>query len=81
MHGDQDTLCPLSQSELLYRALAAAGAEVDLRVLRGAWHGFVGPEVEKAVGDFFDRHLRSAADTGARAAPAPLPPGKDARAS
>ncbi len=61
LHGDKDTLVPLSQSELLADALKKAGAEVTLRVIRGAGHGgpaFFTPENRRLVEEFFAKHLR-----------------------
>ena len=42
MHGDQDKLVPLAQSEMLRDALAKAKVEVKLEVVKGAGHGFGG---------------------------------------
>jgi acetyl esterase/lipase len=61
LHGDKDTLVPLSQSQLLVDALKKAGVEVRLITLEGAGHGgeaFGKPEVRQAVDDFFDKHLK-----------------------
>lgn len=59
MHGDQDNLVPLSQSQVLHEALKKVGVDSTLKILQGAAHGF-GPrfEAEKTVADFFDKHLR-----------------------
>ncbi len=61
MHGDQDPLVPLNQSELLHTALTKAGVESTLHVVKGAGHGFGGPEIDARVNAFFDRHLKAAA--------------------
>lgn len=61
VHGDKDPLVPLVQSTILRDALKKAGVEVSLLVIEGAGHGFKGPQMEqaeKAVAEFFDRHLR-----------------------
>lgn len=58
VHGDQDRVVPLDQSERLHRALTAAGVESTLHVVKGAGHGFRDPGVDALVGEFFDRHLR-----------------------
>jgi acetyl esterase/lipase len=58
MHGDMDRLVPLSQSEVLHEALKKAGVDSTLHVVKGAGHGFGGPEISKLVNDFFDRHLK-----------------------
>jgi len=64
LHGDKDTLVPLSQSQLLVDALKKAGVEARLITLKGAGHGgeaFGKPEVRQAVDDFFDKHLKGGA--------------------
>ena len=61
MHGDQDRLVPLHQSELLAQALRKAGVDVTFEPIKAAGHGGKGfEEVEtfKRVVDFFDRHLK-----------------------
>jgi len=63
MHGDQDFVVPLGQSELLYEALKKVGADVEFHIVKGAGHGFRGAEVdmgelEKMVAKFFDKHLK-----------------------
>lgn len=59
MHGDQDRVVPLSQSQVFHEALTKAGVVSTLVILGRAGHGF-GPnfEVDKAVAEFFDKHLR-----------------------
>lgn len=57
MHGDNDTIVPLSQSQILYDTLKGAGVEANLQVVKGAGHGFAGVQDFEAVRDFFDRHL------------------------
>jgi acetyl esterase/lipase len=59
MHGDKDNLVPLGQSELLHEALRKAGVPSTLDVVPGAGHGFGGPEIQKKVDEFLDRHLKS----------------------
>ncbi len=52
LHGDQDPLVPLGQSERLRAALEAVGVPAELRVLRGAGHGgpaFNAPDVQQAI--------------------------------
>ena len=44
IHGDSDGLVPLSQSELLADALARAGAQHELIIIRGGDHCFFGAE-------------------------------------
>jgi len=58
LHGDADPLIALKQSELLYQALKDAGVEVTLGVAKGGSHLFVGPEIDRTVDAFFDRHLK-----------------------
>jgi len=67
LHGDQDRVVPLAQSERLAAALRQAGVSVSLVVVTNAGHGFApagGPprpsrsELARMIGDFFDQHLR-----------------------
>lgn len=61
LHGDQDKLVPLVQSELLAAALRKAGVPVTLKVLPGAAHGgpaFNSPETLDVVRQFFDSQLK-----------------------
>ena len=55
MHGDRDRTVPFNQSELLYNALKKAGGDVTLVPMRGAGHGFGGPEAIAPVQDFLRR--------------------------
>ena len=67
MHGNQDPLVPLQQSQELDDALRAAGVESTLVVLPGAGHGghaFGSPEMILKMGDFLDRHLGLAPGSG-----------------
>jgi dipeptidyl aminopeptidase/acylaminoacyl peptidase len=59
VHGDQDKTVPLSQSESLHEALKKANADVTLHVVKGGGHGFGGPEIDRLVDDFFEKHLRA----------------------
>jgi dipeptidyl aminopeptidase/acylaminoacyl peptidase len=58
MHGDADPLVPLGQSERFYEALKKAGVDATLHVVKGAGHGFRGPEIDEATAAFFDKHLK-----------------------
>jgi acetyl esterase/lipase len=58
MHGDNDRLVPLKQSELLDAALRKAGVECKFVVVPGAGHVFGGPDIFKQVAGFFDQRLR-----------------------
>ena len=57
MHGDKDTLVPMRQSEMLEKALHAAGVPVTLFVVKGAGHGFAGLAEARMVVGFFERTL------------------------
>ena len=60
--GELDRCTPVSQGEMLYGALAAAGCETELIVLPGEGHVPVGRsaalEVIRATQAWFDRFLR-----------------------
>lgn len=58
MHGDRDPLVPHHQSVLLETALKKAGVEVTFHTVKGAGHGFGGPEIMRMVEEFFDKHLK-----------------------
>lgn len=55
MHGDRDRTVPFNQSELLAMALKKAGVEVTFVPMKGAGHGFNGPEAITPVQDFLKR--------------------------
>jgi acetyl esterase/lipase len=59
VHGDQDRVVPMDQSELLCEALKKAGGRVKLHVAKGQGHGLGGEELMTAVRSFFDRELKS----------------------
>jgi len=61
VHGDEDKVVPLNQSELLAKALEEKGVPVTLKVIDGGAHG--GPGFQKAdireqVEAFFAQHLK-----------------------
>jgi len=67
LHGEKDTLVPLSQSKILYDRLVAAGVPATLTIVENAGHGFapaggtIGPsrtEITNMIADFFDKHLK-----------------------
>jgi dipeptidyl aminopeptidase/acylaminoacyl peptidase len=58
MHGDRDRTVPFNQSELLYAALKKAGVDATLVPMKGAGHGFGGPEAIAPVRDFLKRCLK-----------------------
>jgi acetyl esterase/lipase len=63
MHGEQDDVVPVGQSELLHRALIEAGLDSTLMIIPGMGHGVMGLDVERwaelqrSVIDFFERTL------------------------
>jgi arylsulfatase A-like enzyme/dienelactone hydrolase len=58
LHGDQDRTVPINQSELLHDALRKAGVDSTFHVVKGAGHGFGGPEIQEMVRSFFAKHLK-----------------------
>lgn len=64
IHGDQDTVVPLAQSELLHAKLQEAGVESTLFIAKGEKHGIQSPEISaqisKAIIDFLQKHLKPA---------------------
>ncbi len=60
IHGDQDQIVPIRQSQLLYEALQKAGSDVTFRPIRGGGHNFdrEWPEVEAMMLAFFQQHLK-----------------------
>lgn len=60
VHGDEDKLVPLSQSEELLTALKAVGIESDLIVVKGVGHdaGVFKKETSDRVNEFWDKHLK-----------------------
>ncbi|MGO8925925.1 MAG: alpha/beta hydrolase fold domain-containing protein [Limisphaerales bacterium] len=55
MHGDHDRTVPFNQSELLYAALKKAGVDVTFVPMKGAGHGFGGPDAITPVQEFLKR--------------------------
>lgn len=60
VHGSDDPAVPVGQSELLFKALTAAGSPVQFHVIQGAGHGrgFGGSEIEELVNTFFAATLK-----------------------
>ena len=61
MHGDEDAIVPVAQSELLAAALKKAGVEANLVIIPGNGHGGIGfgtAENWNLIEDFFAKHLR-----------------------
>ncbi|MEM9006128.1 MAG: alpha/beta hydrolase [Cyanobacteria bacterium P01_F01_bin.86] len=59
MHGDDDLLVPLNQSQLLFAALKKVNVEVDFEIIAGGGHGkhFKSPERLEQIKRFFNTHL------------------------
>jgi dipeptidyl aminopeptidase/acylaminoacyl peptidase len=62
VHGNADTIVPVDASFEMYRALAEAGAPVELHVYDGAPHAFdatadLGRQVIDVVALFLDRKV------------------------
>jgi acetyl esterase/lipase len=58
LHGTSDPVVPLHQSVILYDALAAAGNEVCLAIIKGLGHGFLARK--NIEGTNWDAELRTA---------------------
>ncbi len=60
IHGDQDRLVPLQQSERVVEELKKAGVETKLIVKKGGGHGWltIGEDALTLI-DWFDQHLRA----------------------
>jgi acetyl esterase/lipase len=59
IHGDEDRLVPLQQSELIAQKLKKAGVETNLVVKKGAGHGWLGLDKDlNQLADWFDKHLK-----------------------
>jgi acetyl esterase/lipase len=58
MHGDQDRTVPFNQSELLFAALKKAGVDVTFVPVKGAGHGFGGPQAIAPVEEFLQRCVK-----------------------
>lgn len=60
LHGDADQLVPVEQAKILDSKLKEAGVPHEMIILAGQGHGFGGDaavEAEKAIWDFFAKHL------------------------
>jgi acetyl esterase/lipase len=63
LHGTKDPYVNVEQAEWIRDRLKAATVEVELIAFEGAGHGFKGADAEqaqKAMLDFFDKHLKAA---------------------
>ncbi|NIA21583.1 MAG: prolyl oligopeptidase family serine peptidase [Anaerolineaceae bacterium] len=73
VHGDADHVVPYTQSVKLHEALKKAGVDSTLRTVKGAGHGFRNASltervaIDRAVAEFFDKHLKSAKTTDKQA--------------
>jgi acetyl esterase/lipase len=61
LHGDKDTLVPVSQSELFHDALKKVGDESTLIVVAGAGHSgaVAGNGNSEKIAAFFEKHLKA----------------------
>jgi acetyl esterase/lipase len=61
IHGDQDALVPIQQSQTFIDKLKKTGVEAKLVVKKGAGHGWLGiPKDAEQFADWFDQHLMAA---------------------
>ncbi len=61
IHGDQDQLVPLQQSELIIDKLKKAGVKTNLVVKKGVGHGWLGINKDETQAiDWFDKYLKKA---------------------
>ncbi len=61
LHGDQDDVVPINQSELLDEALRKAGVDCTFIRVTGNGHGgpdFLAPKNRKTIVEFFEKHLK-----------------------
>jgi acetyl esterase/lipase len=61
IHGTEDRVVPISQSDALHEALVAAGTASELVRVEGAGHGIREPGVLLQAAKFFDQHLGGSA--------------------
>jgi dipeptidyl aminopeptidase/acylaminoacyl peptidase len=58
IHGDEDKLVPLQQSELIVAKFKEAGVPCELVVKKGAAHGWANWHDDmRTIADWFDKHL------------------------
>jgi len=67
LHGEEDRLVPVEQSEILYEQLVKAGVPATFVKVKNAGHGFkpeggaIRPtreEISRMMADFFDEHVK-----------------------
>ncbi len=66
LHGDKDTIVPVSQAVLLDKKIKSVGGKHELVVITGQGHGFGGEQGLRALqlqDDFFDKHLKTPSTT------------------
>lgn len=70
LHGDQDPVVPVEQSQALAAAIEKAGGAVELHVYPGEGHGFRDPlnklDEYRRMGEFLDRHVAASVDRARR---------------
>lgn len=59
MHGNQDEVVPMNQSQILFEALQKNAVSSRLIVVTNGGHGFSGPEIDREVVSFFKQTLGS----------------------
>ncbi|WDQ15099.1 alpha/beta hydrolase fold domain-containing protein [Rhodopirellula sp. P2] len=62
IHGTEDPVVPMNQSQLLHEALESAGVETQLELIRGAQHGgreFATPEIRELIQTFLKKNLQA----------------------
>ena len=57
VHGTDDRTVPFNQAERFYEAQKKAGMDTTFIKIEGGGHGIGGPEVERRVRAFFEKHL------------------------
>ena len=60
VHGDADTGVPIEHGETMHAALTKAGVPASFIPIKGAGHGFQGPDAERALAEliqWFEQHL------------------------
>lgn len=61
LHGTEDPLVPLDQSERMLQALKDVGIEAELLIMEGEGHGWMGEKLEQSnqrMMKFFEDHLK-----------------------
>jgi acetyl esterase/lipase len=77
LHGDEDALVPLQQSEAMVAKLKEVGVPAELVVKKGAGHGWLTMADDvKLCADWFDKYLARPAEKPAEKKPAETPAGQ-----